>query len=388
MANYVIVYAFDDPPEASVSEALQLADRLQLVRGEEHPDLWISWSGFHEIEPALADALAAAKLRSAALLPTVPPPQDRWLLTNWRGQLAVHGSIASHLDPRFWTATDRYDLIDLRTFAPSAGGPPATTASPAGGQAAQRAEWVQTTAEYRASLDTSRPTLITAPAEQITSRMRDWFGDLADDRVGGAIAVLAMSGVRRSRSTQSQIVLRNPAALGLQRVTGRTTLATHVRTGTISARAWGTSSDDPTRGRRRLRVWRSRSRVRTREEARSLTAELAAARHMTGARYGVLLELTAVTDAELLIGTGLVFEQEELNGVQNLAIAAGAIKQVEAGRPVTTALAAWCLNRLLIPPSGQSVRPTALVLPLAAGADQDAVWTIAERSLASFGGAR
>ena len=60
----MIVYAFDGAPETSVSEALQLADRLQLIRGEEHPDLWISWSGFHEIEPALADALAAAKLRS------------------------------------------------------------------------------------------------------------------------------------------------------------------------------------------------------------------------------------------------------------------------------------------------------------------------------------
>lgn len=375
MANYVIVYVFDDAPEASLSEALKLADRLRLVRGDEHLDLWISWSAFHEVEPALADALAAAKLRSAALLPTVPPPQDRWLLTDWRGQLAVHSSIASQLDPRFWTAAGRYDLIDLQIFSPLVGGP-------LGGQAAQRAEWVETAAEYRASLDTSRPTLIAASAEQIRSRMRDWFGDLADDRVGGAIAVLAMSGVRRS--TRSQVVLRNPAALGLQQVTGRNAVATHLRSGVISARAWGTSSKDPTLGRRRLRVWRSRPRLRSREEAKLLTAELAAARQMNGARYGVLLELSAVTHAELLIDAGLVFEQEELNGVQNLAIATEVTKQVEVGRPMTMALAAWCLNRLLTPPSGQPIRPTPFFLPMAAGADQDAVWTIAERSLDSL----
>jgi hypothetical protein len=391
MTNYVIVYAFDAAPEPRVADSLQLADRLQLIRGEQHPDLWVSWSGFHQVEPALAAALAAGQVRSAALLPTVPPPSDRWILTNWHGQLVVHGSIASHLDPRFWVAAANYDLIDMRVFLPSSDGPPVITGSPAANRPTRRPEWVETAAEYRASLDTGRPTLITVPVEQVTSQMHTWFGDLADDRVGGAIAVLAMSGVRRS--TRSQVVLRNPAALGLARVAGSNNLAALVKSGAVSVRAWGVSSDDPTRsprrqGRGRLRIRQPRPGIRSPELTRLLTEELTTAKRTTGARYGVMIELTAAVDSVLRTDSGLVFEQEQLNGVQNLAIAEVMMKRADAGRPLMTALAAWCLNRLLAPPSGQPVRPTPLFLPLAAGTDQDAVWTIAERPLRSFGASR
>ena len=49
MARYVTVCAFDTPPPDSLAAALDLADRLRLVRGEDHPDLWISWKLAHEI---------------------------------------------------------------------------------------------------------------------------------------------------------------------------------------------------------------------------------------------------------------------------------------------------------------------------------------------------
>jgi len=351
MAHYVIVYAFDDPPPADLAETLELADRLRLVRGEERPDLWISWAGFHKIEAPLATALAAGQVRSAALLPTVPPPDQRWLLTEWRGQLAVHSSIAHQLDPRFW--------------AP-------------GGPGARRPRWVETAAEYRASLDSERPTLITAPVEQIMTRMRAWFGELADERVGGAIAILATSGI--TPSARSQVVLRNPAALGMRRVTGAAALAGHCRAGRITVRAWGTSSDDPTRGIDRP--------GRTRQESRSLTAQLTSMKAVTGARYGILAELLAAeADTEVLIETGLVFEQETLNGVQNLAIAAGSIVNVntDASWPVRTAPPAWCLNRHLASPSGEPLRPTPLFVPLTASMDQGTVWSIVERSMNNFG---
>jgi len=377
MARYVTVCAFDTPPPDSLAAALDLADRLRLVRGEDHPDLWISWASFHEIEPSLAAALAAGQVRCTALLPTLPPPEQRWMLTEWRGQLAVHGSIADQLDPRFWDSLSGYDLIDMRTFTPARDTPGSAVTVSAAGLHRSRAEWVETAAEYRASLDTNRPTVITAPVRQIITRMRDWFGDLADERVGGAVAILAMSGV--TPSARSQAVLRNPAALGLRRVSGHTALAAHARAGQLTAQAWGTRSDDPTRGLARPRP------DYLRQESRTLTAGLRAMKATTRARYAVLVSLTAREDLEVLIGTGLVFEQTALNRVQNLAIAAGSIMQAKVGQHAALALPAWCLNRRLAPPGGEAVRATPLCLPLTADVNQAMVWSIVERSPENFG---
>lgn len=369
MASYVIILGFDEAPAADVAASLRLADRLRLVSGDQRSDLWISRSRFDAIESALASSLAAGRVRSAALLPTVPPPERRWILAEWRGRIVVQGSLADQLDPRCWVEPASYQLLDLLTFAPSRESSCAaitTRTSPP----RRRDHWVETVTEYRASLETSQPTLITAPVQQITSRMRDWFGDLADERVGGAIAVLTLSGV--TASERSMVVLRNPAAFGLHGVSGHTTLAAHSKADRIGVRAWGTSSDDPT-----VDVGR---RGYSRQQSRSLTTELAARRKMTGAGYGILSRLTSTADLEVLVDAGLVFEQLTLNGVQNLVAATGSVTKVYAGRPVTKAVPAWCLNRYLAVPAGQPVRPTPLFLPLGAGADQAAVWHAVERA--------
>jgi len=378
MAPYVIVYAFDEPPGAALAKTFRLADRLYLVHGDERPDLWVSRSDFRQVEAVLAAALAAGQVRSAALLPTVPPPQQRWMLTEWDGQLAVHSTLAHQLDPQCWTGSSSYELVELRVFLPSPAEPDRVITSSLIRPRHPRPVWVETVAEYRASLESEQPTLITAPVEQIVTRKRDWFGPLADVRVGGAIAILAMSGV--TASARTQVVLRNPSALGMRLVTDRTALAAQCRAGRIAVRAWGTSRDDLTR--------LARTPGRTRRESRSLAAGLTAMKDATGASYGVLTEFLATeVDTEVLIHDGLVFEQETLNGVQNLAIAAESVVTVEiaAGRPVTTAQPAWCLNRYLAPPTGQAMRPTSLRVPLAAGLDQGTVWDLVERSLHSFG---
>jgi hypothetical protein len=378
MAGYVIVYAFDQPPPEGLAEALELADRLQFVRGGERPDLWISWARFHEVEAHLAAALAAGQVGCATLLPGLPPPEQRWILTEWRGRLAVHASIADQLDPRFWADPSSYDLIDMRVFAPAGGTPDPSIAGPGVTPGVRLAEWVETRAEYLASVENDRPTLITVPAQQILTRMRDWFGDLADERVGGAIAVLAMSGI--TASTRTHVVLRSPAALGLRRLAGVTALPMLGRDGRIIAQAWGTRGDDPTRG-----LARPRPRY-DRPESRTLKAGFNVLKTTTGARHGVLIRLTTGVATEVLVDTGLVFEQETLGRVQNLAIAAGAVVGVDAHQPASLALPAWCLNRRLAPPRGQPVRPTPLFLPLTAGISQGGVWNIVERSLNQPGG--
>jgi hypothetical protein len=376
MGRYVTVHAFDSPPDDALTQALALTDRLRLVRGEEHPELWISWDHFQTAEASLASALAAGEVRSAALLPALPPPEQRWMLTEWPGQLAVAGAVADQLDPRFWASLASYELVGMRTFAPAGEPDPALT-PPGTASGYRRAEWVETTAEYRASLDTGRPTAITAPVQQVMTRMRDWFGDFADERVGGAIALLSLSGV--TPSTRGQAVLRNPAALGLRRVTGRTTLAALGPPGRVTVQAWGTSSPDPTR-----RLDGPAPRY-LRRESRSLTAQLRGQLEATGAPYGVLVSLTAQEDLEVLIETGLVFEQRVFNRVQNLAIAAGKVVGATAAASVAQALPAWCLNRRLSPPSGQPLRPTPLVLSLTANIDQGTVWNIVERAPHDFG---
>jgi hypothetical protein len=108
-------------------------------------------------------------------------------------------------------------------------------------------------------------------------------------------------------------------------------------------------------------------------------------RERTTAPHGVLLSLTSQEELDVLIHTGLVFEQEALNRVQNLAIADGTIAGTRSAAPATLALPAWCLNRRLAPPSGQPMRPTPLRLPLTANIDQATVWSIVERTPQDFG---
>lgn len=111
-----------------------------------------------------------------------------------------------------------------------------------------------------------------------------------------------------------------------------------------------------------------------------MTAEFARLKRSTGANYGLLIDVHAVVDPEVLIDTGLVFEQESLNGVQTLAAAAGKVAEVDVGRPFTVMLPAWCLNQNLSPPRGESIRPTPFYLPLPADTSQEAVWLTLERS--------
>jgi hypothetical protein len=75
MTRYVIVCAFDEPPPDALAEELELTDRLRLVRGEERPDLWISWASFHELEPRLAAALAEGKVDPDRVARSADGPQ-------------------------------------------------------------------------------------------------------------------------------------------------------------------------------------------------------------------------------------------------------------------------------------------------------------------------
>jgi hypothetical protein len=51
--------------------------------------VWRSGAGFVDLSPLLADALAAGRIESAAILRGLSEPPSRWIATKWPGALVV-----------------------------------------------------------------------------------------------------------------------------------------------------------------------------------------------------------------------------------------------------------------------------------------------------------
>ena len=51
--------------------------------------VWRSGAGFVDLSPLLADALAAGRIESAAILRGISEPPSRWIATRWPGALVV-----------------------------------------------------------------------------------------------------------------------------------------------------------------------------------------------------------------------------------------------------------------------------------------------------------
>jgi hypothetical protein len=170
--------------------------------------------------------------------------------------------------------------------------------------------------------------------------------------MGGAMALLALSGVRPS---SDQITLLNPAALNLSVVTDENSISRLRYDGQILVeRAYGTG-----RG------------VADNEFGNSIAG---------AGDYAVVLELSAPVDPVVEIDTGVVFEHPTLTDVQTLATAAATQVVVQPGSRARLAVSAWCLNRELAPPSWHpmSVAPFRVMdLP----GTQGEVWAARERTL-------
>ena len=90
------------------------------------------------------------------------------------GWVAENG-LARHLDRRFWADSSDHGPATFQIFRPL------PTVELSGGYPAReergQADWVESTAEYRQSMDSDRPTLITVPARQVLARMREQTSD-------------------------------------------------------------------------------------------------------------------------------------------------------------------------------------------------------------------
>lgn len=360
----VFLLVFIGEPSPSEQEGLCLGRSVQGPGGQV---LWMSHGQPDNVGRFLLAELASGRVRSAAFLPELPPANLRWLATEWWGALVADldliGPLISVMENQ-WT----WDLVDeerhiavLRPRREHQGG----------GQRASTVRKLEgTAAAYRQALFSEIPSAMHVSLGAVRQDLRTWFGDLADPNVGGAIALLTLSGAHHD---SDDLVLRNPAALGLVCEYLDDSLAAYRRAGTLQVSAVGTNLqealDHVAAFRTRADVWAS---------------ELAALREAGGGtQYLALLELTGLRDPEIVIGEGLVLEQTAFTGAQTLAVANSRTVTVDIDDIVPVALPAWCLNASLRAPGGEPVRPTPL--RFVAGDSQQKVWDTQSELLARSG---
>lgn len=187
------------------------------------------------------------------------------------------------------------------------------------------------------------------------------FGVFASHCLGGSSALLAMSGAGEasSRMEDRRLELRNPAALGLERVDRDpwSIITSPVRCVVLGLGSWddAPSWDSFVEPDAVSQLWETRSRDR--------------------ADFWLMIELTAsAVDPPVWLPAGQIFEQMSFTGRQTLATTAAAGTLVSPGRRSTLLLPAFCLDRHLGSPAGDPMRATPLRSPLPQGATQDQVW--------------
>jgi hypothetical protein len=186
------------------------------------------------------------------------------------------------------------------------------------------------------------------------------FGDFAVDAVGGAIALMSLSGAGRC-GPDDEVEMQSPEALELDLDPSPDSLAAARRHGALVVRAVGfTAPDEPD--------WPGSFTTPPARWA-ALVQALAGAEP----KCRVALELDARIDPTIAIRRGMVFEQAALNDVQTLAAAEATSLALGPGEVQPLVLAAYCLNKRLHWPAGQTLRPTPLVYRRASGS-QDDVW--------------
>lgn len=343
-----------------------IKEHLGLVTTKTSGDmmLWVSAASAADVSATLAEYLAAGEVHSAALVPADIPDERLWVAYEWRGAFVVDRDLTPLLGGALdnWAEDSNYEHREFRIWRPRH---PAGPEGPESGSTVQ----VETAREYASAITTDLPVVVHTTLEAVRGAMDEWFGELADPRVGGALALLALSGAT-SRSTT--VTLRSPAALRLRTTASGVSLPRHVQEGRLAVRGYGYSRSG------------LRAVVDSLPEMAPGAAERILDEGLAGrAPYGVLLRIEALVDPEVEIEEGSIFEQVSMNNVQTLSAAAPRQLAVQPGTFAPVPVPAWCLNSSLSAPAGEPVRPTPLVLATP-GRSQDEVW--AERRSVLVGG--
>jgi hypothetical protein len=360
--HLLLVYGQDDPNE-------DVRERLALTasRSSHGRVLWVSAAPLADGLAALAEFLSAGAVTSAALVPADLPDERLWLAYEWWDAFVVDRNLISLLGEAsgMWVQDPRFDTRELGVKILR----PARSAH-ADDPGPRTTRQVETAREYAEAITADQPVLVNTTLAGVLEAPGAWFGDMADPRVGGAFALLVLSG---ARSESTDITLRSPAALRLKVGDSDASLPHHVRAGRLTVRGYGYSRGNASR------MAEAHPDSFPESDGGMLLEAL-------GERtsFGILLQIEVNIDPEIEIEEGSIFEQTSVNNVQTLATARSQRMTVDPGRFTALALPAWCLNSSLKAPSGQQVRPTPLVL-INRGESQDEVW--AERNSVLTGGA-
>ncbi|MCZ0990375.1 hypothetical protein [Streptomyces diastatochromogenes] len=353
MQEPVFLICFDGEPSPSDRERFHLKGS---VPGPGGRPLWMSYGWPADLVRLLFDALLGEGVRSAAFLPGIPPEELRWLATEWRGALVTHLDLADLLGVAsesqwHWAHTDENQRIAV--LRPQQERPEVEQKTPP----VRVLEGTATA--YREELFSNVPAVARVRLSEVRQDLSSWFGDLAEPDVGGAIALLTLSGARKDSDS---LVLRNPAALGLVCEYPEHSLAAYRRDAGLQVSGVGTTMREAPRHVVELRA---SSEEWAHELDRLSGADCAA-------DYVALLELSALRDPEIVIGEGTVLEQTGITGAQTLSVARPRSVTVSIDEIIPVALPAWCLNASLNAPNGEPIRPTPL--RFSEGSTQREVW--------------
>lgn len=331
---------------------------LPSVAVERSSGYWVARLRGEAIETInlVADALRAHQIYGAALATRPLFADELWLAYEWLDSLVVEREIDSAwLETAGWIEVRSYQHPRVRVYRLADQTSQFTTRG-----------HLETVSQYRKSLTSARPTVINLDLREDLSRDQDLFGDLADPRVGGAVALLMLSG---ATAAGGRVRLRNPAALELDHIDDARILSRQQRLNAILIRAIGLpASGDISRSREAFadpegvaRAWSSRDATQD---------------------FFVVMEVEALVDPVLLIPVGQVFEQASVNNTQTLATASTTTEVVTPGRLLPLVLPAWCLNKNLDPPAGEALNPTPLRVRHTESDSQSDIWRARERIMA------
>jgi hypothetical protein len=297
----------------------------------------------------VADALRDHQILGAALAKRPLSVSDLWLAYEWRDSLVVEREIESEwLEEAGWIEDRGYRHPRVRVYRLADESPEPTTTR----------RHVEAVSQYRESLTSARPTVIDLDLSVDRSRDHELFGDLAYPWVGGAVALLMLSG---ATPAAGRVQLRNPAALELDHIDDERILSRQQQLNVINVRAIGLSASGDIS--QRLDAFANPEGVARAWSSRGGTQS-----------FFVVMEVEALVDPELLIPVGQIFEQASVNDTQTLATASNTIVVVTPGRLRPLVLPAWCLNAHLKPPSGEPLNPTPLRVRHTESQSQSDIW--------------
>lgn len=325
------------------------------------PDVLLLEGDVVDLLPLVAAALRDRRITSAAAV-AAPLPNDRlWWSFEWLDALVVDRQLAEEtLGPMDAWRENPSNHPELRVFHLRVD-EASTDDDPS------RLQQVEMVVEFRESLHSDRPTAIEVPMSNGRVADEDFaglFDELADSRVGGAVALLMLSGATHA---SSGVRLRNPAGLNLEWIDDERSISRQQQFGAVVVRAIGISNSTFLRA---TGFQQPGELLRMRSDLPGPWS------------FAVMLEADAHIDPELFVPIGEVFEQSTVNGTQTLAASASASTVVTPGRLGHLVLPMWCLNRSLSPPDGESMRPTPLRARYTGAESQRDVWADREAVIA------